>query len=77
MNREIINKFDAQNKDHVKWLKKLQKVSNNLESRGLGAVCDETPFGTKIKPMDIPELHFCLAMKYVEAVFNHTAWIPQ
>lgn len=72
--------FDPTKEEHVKWLKKagdsfkksmrekhdfMQDVNNNPVSE------------EKINPQDWAQLHFVLAMKYTDAVFDGSAYIPK
>jgi hypothetical protein len=73
----ILQTFDPKNSEHVMWLKKLGQVAKSMERSGLSELCEKNPWKVKLKQLDVPEVHFCLCVKYVEAVFNHTAFVPE
>jgi hypothetical protein len=75
--KTIINNFDPQNEFHVRWLNLLSDTAQNMEKARLDQFCDNNPWDVKLNPLDIPQVHFCLALKYTEAIFKKQAWIPK
>ena len=72
--------FDPTKKDHAEWLKRSSdsfKKSMREKHDFMVDVNDNPITGDKIKPQDWAQLHFVLAMKYTDAVFDGTAYIPK
>lgn len=73
-------KFDPTKKEHAEWLKRtgdsfkksMREKHNFMADVNNNPVTDE-----EIKPQDWAQLHFVLAMKYTDAVFDGTAYIPK
>jgi len=73
-------KFDPSNKAHTEWLKRtgdsfkksMREKHDFMEDVNNNPITDE-----KVKPQDWAQLHFVLAMKYTNAVFDGTAHIPK
>ena len=73
-------RFDPTKKDHAEWLKRAGdsfKKSMREKHDFMGDVNDNPITDEKIKPQDWAQLHFVLAMKYTDAVFDGTAYIPK
>ena len=73
-------KFDPTKKDHVEWLKAAGDSfkKSMREKNDFMKVVNENPISDeKINPQDWTQLHFVLAMKYTDAVFDGTAYIPK
>jgi arsenate reductase-like glutaredoxin family protein len=73
-------KFDPTKKDHVEWLKAAGDSfkKSMREKNDFMKVVNENPISDeKINPQDWAQLHFVLAMKYTDAVFDGTAHIPK
>jgi hypothetical protein len=76
----ILLKFDPTNEAHVMWLKRasdsfkksMREKHDFMKDINDNPICDEV-----IKPQDWAELHFVLAMKYTDAVFDGSAYIPK
>ena len=73
----ILRKFDPKVREHVLFLKKLNDLSKNLSDGRIDDICENNPWTISVKPLDIPQLHFCLAAKYTDSVLSKTAWIPE
>lgn len=73
-------KFDPSKKEHAEWLKSAGD-SFKQSMRGkcdFMAVVNKNPISEEeIKPQEWAQLHFVLAMKYTDAVFDGTAYIPK
>ena len=73
-------KFDPTKKEHAEWLKRagdsfkksMREKHNFMADVNNNPVTDE-----EFKAQDWAQLHFVLAMKYTDAVFNGTAYIPK
>ena len=65
----MLQEFDATNKTHVQWLKKLidAKVEDKIK------VLSENPMKKEVPPFEVIQIMFGLSMKYTQAVFNKTA----
>ena len=79
----VMTKFQTQNPQHVEWLKELfssmRKSTMNAKENSLYETMNANPFGVAFNQkefLNLPEIHFGLAMKYAEAVLNGTAYIP-
>jgi arsenate reductase-like glutaredoxin family protein len=73
-------KFDPTKKEHVEWLKAAGDSfkKSMREKNDFMKVVNENPISDeKINPQDWAQLHFVLAMKYTDAVFDGTAHIPK
>jgi arsenate reductase-like glutaredoxin family protein len=73
-------KFDPTKKEHVEWLKAAGDSfkKSMREKNDFMKVVNENPVSDeKINPQDWAQLHFVLAMKYTDAVFDGTAHIPK
>ena len=73
-------KFDPTKKEHVEWLKAAGDSfkKSMREKNDFMKVVNENPISDeKINPQDWAQLHFVLAMKYTDAVFDGTAYIPK
>jgi len=73
-------KFDPTKKEHVEWLKAAGdsfKKSMREKNDFMKAVNENPISDEKINPQDWAQLHFVLAMKYTDAVFDGTAYIPK
>jgi len=73
-------KFDPTKKGHVEWLKAAGDSfkKSMREKNDFMKVVNENPISDeKINPQDWAQLHFVLAMKYTDAVFDGTAYIPK
>ena len=73
-------KFDPTNKEHAEWLKREGdsfKKSMREKHDFMADVNNNPVTDEKIKPQDWAQLHFVLAMKYTDAVFDGTAYIPK
>lgn len=73
---KIIRNFDTTNSRHVLWLRNVHNMAKNLAEANLELLCNENPWGAKLRPIDIAELQFVLDAKYTEAVFDGKAFIP-
>ena len=72
--------FDPTKKDHAEWLKRAGdsfKKSMREKHDFMADVNNNPVTDEKIKPQDWAQLHFVLAMKYTDAVFDGTAYIPK
>jgi hypothetical protein len=67
----MLDKFDASDKSHVEWLKRL--VESDLDKKM--KILDENPMNEKIPPFEMIHIIFGLSAKYAKAVFNKTAVI--
>ena len=73
-------KFDPSKKEHAEWLKQagdsfkksMREKRDFMKDVNNNPITDE-----KIKPQDWAQLHFVLAMKYTDAVFDGSAYIPK
>ena len=73
-------KFDPTKKEHVEWLKAAGDSfkKSMREKNDFMKVVNENPISDdKINPQDWAQLHFVLAVKYTDAVFDGTAYIPK
>lgn len=73
-------KFDPTKKEHVEWLKAAGDSfkKSMREKNDFMKVVNENPVSDeKINPQDWAQIHFVLAMKYTDAVFDGTAHIPK
>jgi arsenate reductase-like glutaredoxin family protein len=73
-------KFDPTKKEHVEWLKAASDSFKKSirEKNDFMKVVNENPVSDeKINPQDWAQLHFVLALKYTDAVFDGTAHIPK
>ena len=72
-------KFDPTKKEHAEWLKRGDSFKKSMrEKHDFMADVNNNPVtDEKIKPQDWAQLHFVLAMKYTDAVFDGTAYIPK
>lgn len=73
-------KFDPSKKEHAEWLKQAGdsfKKSMREKHDFMKDVNDNPISDEKIKPQDWAQLHFVLAMKYTDAVFDGSAYIPK
>ena len=73
-------KFDPSKKEHAEWLKQAGdsfKKSMREKHDFMKDVNDNPISDEKIKPQDLAQLHFVLAMKYTDAVFDGSAYIPK
>jgi arsenate reductase-like glutaredoxin family protein len=73
-------KFDPSKKEHAEWLKQagdsfkksMREKHDFMKDVNNNPISDE-----QIKPQDWAQLHFVLAMKYTDAVFDGSAYIPK
>lgn len=79
----FLKAFEPSNKDHVLWFKRMITVAsyfNGTETKiDLVGEIQMNPMKVEFKHSDALEwvhVHFCLAMKYCQAVLDHTAFIP-
>lgn len=76
----LLSDFDPTNEEHVLWLK---KAGNAFRESMVGKsdfmkTVSENPITTdNITPIQWAQIHFGLAMKYTDAVFDGTAYIPK
>lgn len=73
-------RFDPTNKEHVQWLKEagVSFKKSMREKHDFMKVVNKNPISEEeIKPQDWAQLHFVLAMKYMDAVFDGSAYIPK
>lgn len=73
----ILKKFNPEKREDVMFLKKLNDFSKNLSDGRIDDICENNMWKISVKPLDIPQLHFCLAAKYTDSVFAKKAWIPE
>ena len=74
---QMMTMFNPKLESHVLWLKSLGETMKSM--KGMENVLSQNPFKMKIKPtqfLDVPEIHFVLAVKYTDALFQGEAWIP-
>jgi hypothetical protein len=69
----MIQSFDASNEDHVRWLKRVIDAPTEEKFK----LMDDNPMKEKMPPFEIPQVLFAVSMKYTQAVFKHTAFIPK
>lgn len=68
----VLEKFDASNETHVKWLKKFTEADTDKKVKLLA----ENPIDREgFQPMDMIHVLFGLCAKYTKAVFNKSAVI--
>lgn len=73
-------KFDPSKKEHAEWLKRAGdsfKQSMRGKCDFMKVVNDNPITDDVIAPQEWAQLHFVLAMKYTDAVFDGTAHIPK
>lgn len=75
--------FDPENKSHVKWLKRMFGVSEQMHDLSkhitLLAEINENPMKIEVKhaeALEWPNIHFIICMKYTKAVLSGRAFIP-
>jgi exonuclease III len=75
--------FKPENERHVKWLKQMFSVSENMKDPTkhimLVGEINLNPMKIEIKhgeALEWPNIHFMLSMKYSKAVLNGEAFIP-
>lgn len=76
----LVSKFDPTKEEHVMWLKRSSdgfKRSMREKYDFMTIVNDKTVCSDEVKPQDWAHLHFVLAVKYTDAVFDGTAYIPK
>ena len=73
----ILKKFNPEKKEDVLFLEKLNNFSRNLSDGRIDDIYENNKWNISVKPLDIPQLHFCLAAKYTDAIFSKKAWIPE
>ena len=72
--------FDPTKKEHAEWLKRAGdgfKKSMREKHDFMADVNNNPVTDEEIKPQDWAQLHFVLALKYTDAVFDGTAYIPK
>ena len=77
----FVKEFDPKNEKHVLWLQNIDKTMVEMgdlsKSKDLMKTVNENPLGIKMdNPIDWAQSHFQLCMKYSQAVFRGTAYIP-
>jgi hypothetical protein len=76
----IVKKFDPKNKEHVLWLRSINKGMAMVTD---GRKCDvvqlmnSNPMGEKVDAVEFAYQHFTLCMKFTNAIFDGTAYIPE
>lgn len=75
--------FDPENQRHVKWLKRMFAVSEDMRDLSkqitLLAEINENPMKIEVKhaeALEWPNIHFIICMKYTKAVLSGKAFIP-
>jgi len=80
MSVNVVKKFDPKDKDHVLWLRSINRGMAMVTD---GKRCDvvklmnDNPMQEKVDPQEFAYQHFTLCMKYTNAVFDGTAFIPE
>mgnify|MGYP006288431225 CR=1 FL=1 len=67
----LLEKFDASNEEHVRWLKKFLEadVDKKIE------ILEQNPMKQDVPPFEVIHVMFGLCAKYTKAVFNNNAVI--
>jgi hypothetical protein len=76
----MLSDFDPSKEDHVLWLKKAGdafRESMTGKSDFMKAVSENPITEDSVTPIQWAQIHFGLAMKYTDAVFDGTAYIPK
>ena len=77
---QFVEKFDAANKTHVMWLKKMGDMMEDLDpakQTDLSKLVNLNPMKVvMMNPLDWVFIHFSLAMKYTKMVLSGNAWVP-
>jgi len=77
---QFVEKFDAENKTHVLWLKKMGEMMEGLDpakQTDLSKLVNLNPMKViMMNPLDWVFIHFSLAMKYTKMVLSGNAWVP-
>lgn len=74
-----LKEFDCKNKHHVMWLKKFTDCIQKMDlsnSRTMGILLSNNPFGVEMKPEAFIDIHAGLSIKYAGNVLDGSAWIP-
>ena len=75
---EFSARFDPSDRAHVMWLKQVCDLVRNPEHSEMRRVWLQNPLGVPMGPDDLlqtAEVHFVLAMHYVQAVFDQQALV--
>ena len=67
-----MEKFDAQNEEHVNWLKKLTVADTEEKFKLL----NKNPMNHEFSGIEMIHVLFGLCAKYTQAVFQNKAFIP-
>ena len=75
-----LKEFNANNKDHVKWLTKLDGVLNETIESGrpvarMSTILANNPFGVTIPPEAFIDVHAGLCIKYASNILKGKAWV--
>lgn len=71
----MISSFDPSNEEHVRWLKRMMWVGENMGDGRIDVLTEvnNNPMGQKLdKILDWPQIHFGLAMKYARYALKST-----
>lgn len=81
--QKFLNAFDARDKEHVTWLKKMidlaATMNNPNSSIQMVNSINSNPFGVNLPErdaLDWPHIHFVLCAHYAKAVLCGKAYIP-
>jgi hypothetical protein len=80
MSSGVVKKFDPSKKEHVLWLRGINKGMAKVtegEKCDVVALMNVNPMGEKIDPVEFAYQHFTLCMKYTNAVFDGKAYVPE
>lgn len=80
---QFLTAFDALDKKHVEWLKKMIDLAENMGDPkahvSMVKSINSNPFGVKLADrdaLDWPHIHFVLCGKYAQAVLKGMAYVP-
>jgi hypothetical protein len=80
---KFLTAFNPENQEHVTWFKHMIAVAKNFNGTetkiDLVGEIQMNPMKVEFGHSDALEwvhVHFCLAMKYCQAVLDHQAFIP-
>jgi hypothetical protein len=70
----MFKEFDASSEEHVMWLK---SVIDEKDPTSKMKLIEKNPMGQNVPPFELVQVLFGLSMKYTQAVFKGTAFIPK
>ena len=80
MSSGVIKKFDPSDKEHVLWLRSINRgmaLVTDGKKCDVVALMNDNPMGEKIDPAEFAYQHFTLCMKYTNAIFDGKAHVPE